>query len=84
MFFNGFYFYFVWPIDYRGIYRLLSYMNKDEGSEVNLCCQALANFSDSVTKFIHHMFCINFVIINFVTYKLFLLINFVKYKLCYL
>jgi hypothetical protein len=23
--------------DYRGIYRLLSYMNKDEGSKVNHC-----------------------------------------------
>jgi hypothetical protein len=53
-----------------GIYRLLSYMNKDEESGVNHCCQAFANFSARVTKFIRHTFCINFVIINFVTYKL--------------
>jgi hypothetical protein len=30
--------------DYRGIYGLLSYMNKDEGSEVNHSCQVFANF----------------------------------------
>jgi hypothetical protein len=52
--------------DYRGIYRLLSYMNKDEGSEVNHCCQVFAHFSANVTKFIHHIFCINFVFLNFV------------------
>jgi hypothetical protein len=56
--------------DYRGIDRLLSYMNKDEGYEVNHCCQVFSNFSASMTKFICHIFCINFVIINFVTYKL--------------
>ncbi len=44
-------------------------MNKDKGSEVNHCCHVFANFSASVTKFICHIFCINFVIINFVTYK---------------
>ncbi len=58
------------PKDYRGICRLLSYMNKDEGSEENHCCQVFANFSASETKFIHHIFCINFGIINFVTDKL--------------
>jgi rRNA maturation protein Nop10 len=36
--------------DYRGIYRLLSYMNKDKGSNVN---QVFANFSASVKKLIH-------------------------------
>ncbi len=63
--------------DYRGIYRLVSYMNKDEGSEVNHCCQVFAIFSASVTKLISHIFCINFVIVNFVIY-----INFVMYNLC--
>jgi hypothetical protein len=58
------------PKDYRGVHRLLSYMNKDEGSEENQCCQVFANFSSSVAMFIRHIFCINFVIINFVTYKL--------------
>ncbi len=58
------------PKDYRGIYRLLRNMNKDVGSEENHCCQVFANFSTSVTKFICHMSCINFVIINFVMYKL--------------
>jgi hypothetical protein len=56
--------------DYSGIHRLLSYMNKDEGSEVNHCCQVFAKCSTSVEKFICHIFLINFVIINFVTYKL--------------
>jgi hypothetical protein len=56
--------------DYRGICRLLSYMNKDEGSEVNKCCQVFANFLASVTKFAPQIFCVNFVIIYFVTYKL--------------
>jgi hypothetical protein len=50
--------------------RLLRHMNKDEGSEKNHCCQVFANLSASVTKCMHHIFCINFVIINFVTYKL--------------
>ncbi len=75
--------------DYRGIYRSLSYMNKGQGSELNRCCQVFGNFSASVTKFIHHIFCINFVIINFVTYKLSYIFNlfrlkFLTYKLCYL
>jgi hypothetical protein len=53
--------------DYRGICRLLCYMNNDEGSEVNHCSQVFAaNFSASVKKFIPHIFCINYVIINFV------------------
>jgi hypothetical protein len=56
--------------DYRGINRLLSYMNKDEGSEVNHCCQVFANFSASVTKLLSHIFCKNFVIVNFVICKL--------------
>ncbi len=51
-------------------------MNKDEGSRVNHCCQVFANFSASVTKFVRHIFCINFVILNFDTYK-----NFVMYEL---
>ncbi len=59
----------VQPKDYRGLYRLLSYMNKDKGSEVNDCCQFFASFSSIVTKFISHIFCVNFVIINFVTYN---------------
>ncbi len=42
--------------DYRGIYRLSSYMNEDEGSEANHCCQVCANFSASVTKFFRHIF----------------------------
>jgi hypothetical protein len=58
------------PTDYKGIYRLLSYMNKDEGSEVTHCCQVLVNFSAGVMKFIRHIFCINVVIINFVMHKL--------------
>jgi hypothetical protein len=52
------------------VYRLLSYMNKDEGSEVNHCCQVFAYFSASVSKSISHIFCINFVIVNFVVYTL--------------
>ncbi len=60
----------VIPKDYRGVCRLLRYMNKDEGSEENHCCQVFANLSANVTKFIRHIFCINFVIINFVTYEL--------------
>jgi hypothetical protein len=32
------------------VYRLLSYMKKDEGSEVNQRCQVLAYFSASVSK----------------------------------
>ncbi len=67
-------YYSILPKDYRGIYRLLSYMNKDKGSEVNHCCQAFANFSAGVKNFIRHIFCINFVIINLLLYKL---INFV-------
>ncbi len=66
----------VRAIDYRGINRLLCYMNKDEGSEVNHCCQVFANFSASVTKLLNHIFCINFVIVNF------FFVNFVMYKLC--
>ncbi len=62
--------------DCRDIYRLLSYMNKDEGSEANHCCQVFTNFSASVTKFICHIFCTNFVIMHFVT------LNFVMYNLC--
>ncbi len=74
--------------EYRGLYRLLSYMNKDKGSEENHCCQVFANFSASVTKLISHIFCINFVIVNFVIYKLcyvsiLLSIGFVTCKLCY-
>ncbi len=57
--------------------RLLSCMNKDEGSEVNHCCQVFTNILSSVTKFICHIFWINFVIMSL------LLINFVSYKLCY-
>ncbi len=53
-------------------------MNKDVGSEVNHCCQFFANFSASVTKFTRHIFCINFVIINFLT------LNFVMFKICYI
>jgi hypothetical protein len=74
--------------DYRSLYRLLSYMNKDEGSEVNHCCQVFANYSASVTKLICHIFCINFVIVNFFIYKLcfvktLLSISFVTCKLSY-
>ncbi len=59
----------VYTKDYGGIDRLLRYMNKDEGPEVSHCCKVFANFSANVTEFICHIFCINFVIINFVTYK---------------
>jgi hypothetical protein len=52
------------------LYRMCFYMNKDEGSEVNHCCQVFANFSATLTKLIRHIFCINFVIINFDTCKL--------------
>jgi hypothetical protein len=65
--------------DYRGIYRLLSYMNKDEGSEVNHCCQVFANFSASVTKFIHHIFLYKFCYFEFC-----LLVSFVMYNICYI
>ncbi len=78
--------------DYWGIYvycRLLSNETKKEGSEANHCCQVFANFSASVTKFIRHIFCLNFVLINFAIHKLcsvynLLLINFVSNKLCYI
>jgi hypothetical protein len=56
--------------DYKGIYRLLSYMNKDEGSEVNHSYQVFAYFSGSVSKLKSPIFCTNFVIVNFVIYKL--------------
>ncbi len=55
--------------DYKGIHRLLSYMNKDEGSEVNYSCQVFAYFSASVSKLISPIFCTNFVIVNFFIYK---------------
>ncbi len=61
-------------------------MNKDEGFEVNHCCQAFAKFSASVTELISHIFCINFVSVNFVIYKLcyvLLSISFVTFNLCY-
>jgi hypothetical protein len=45
-------------------------MNKDEGSEGNHCCQVFTNFTASVTKFMCHIICINFTIINFATCKL--------------